>query len=181
MRRARNWSGAGCAAGDDGAGEIGGDGGCVWRSAGESGRQVFKAEGFGRPDRCDARAEVCWLRRIQAGDGLPEAGGCGDLCDAAGVSVGAFSIRDCQGAERVYGEAAIVGWGGQPPIIEAGGGGDGQEFEGGRGIDVAARPADAGDAEAHRRWRDWRHRDDARLSDARAGRRRLRRCPGRRR
>ena len=55
-------------------------------------------------------------------------------------------------------------------MLKLGRGGDGEEPQGRRGLDVPPQPGAAGTAQAHPGRRDWRHHPHARLPDARAGR-----------
>ena len=80
------------------------------------------------------------LRRLPEGDGLPEAGRHRDLRHAAGVPLGAFHLRHPEGAERLHGEAADRGRPDVPQDVRAGRRGDGEEPQGGRGLDVPAQP-----------------------------------------
>ena len=123
-----------------------------------------------RPGGCAAGPQVHRLRRLQEGDGLPEAGRHCDLDHAAGVPLGAFRLRHREGPERVHGEAGDGGRPDQPQDAQAGRGGGGQEPEGRRGSDVPSQPGAAGTAQAHPGRRNRRHHPHARLPDARAGR-----------
>ncbi len=129
-----------------------------------------------RARRAGGRAagpQVHRLRRLQEGDGLPEAGRHRDSDDAAGVPLVPVRLRHREGAERVHGEARDGGRPDQPQDAQAGRGCDGQEPEGRRGADVPSQPGAAGAAQAHPGRRDRRRHPNARLPDARAGRARV--------
>ena len=88
-----------------------------------------------------AERQVLGLRRLQKGDGLPEAGRHRDLRHAAGLPLGAFHLRDRQGAERVHGKAGHGRWSDLAQNVQAGRAGQGEESQSGRRPDVAASAA----------------------------------------
>ena len=60
-----------------------------------------------RPRRRPAGPAVRRLRRLQAGDGLPQARRRRDLRHAAGVPLGPLRVRDREGAQRLHGKAPL--------------------------------------------------------------------------
>ena len=63
------------------------------------------AKKFERQGRRARGPQVHRLRRLQEGDGLPEAGRRGDLRHAAGLPLGPLHLRDREGPERLHGKA----------------------------------------------------------------------------
>ena len=100
-----------------------------------------------RPGRRARGSPIRRLRRLQEGDGLPEAGRRGDLCNAAGVSLGTLRLRDREGAERLHGKAADRRWPDFPQDVASWPRKPSKEPEGGRGPDVAIMPGPPGMAE----------------------------------
>ncbi len=96
-----------------------------------------------------AGSPILRLRRLPEGDGLPEAGRHRDLRHAAGVPLGAFRLCHPEGAERLHGKAADGRWPDVPQDAQARRRGDGEEPQGGRGIDVPSQPRARATGPAH--------------------------------
>ena len=70
-------------------------------------QQLREPEASSHGDQVDVPdgPQVHRLRRLQEGDGLPEAGRRGDLRHAAGLPLGPLRLRHREGPERLHGEA----------------------------------------------------------------------------
>ena len=104
------------------------------------------------------RPQVHRLRRLQAGDGLPEAGRRRHLHHAAGLPLGPLHLRDREGPECLHGEAGDGRT--APPrkrMLELGEEASAEEPQGRRRPDVPPQPGAAGAAQADSRRRDRRH------------------------
>ena len=121
-------------------------------------------------DGCARGSPVRRLRRLQEGDGLPQAGRHRDLRHAAGLPLGPFHLRHREGPERLHGEAGHRGRPDQQADAQARRRGVGQEPQGRRGPDVPPQPGAPGTGQARPGRRDRRHHPAARLPDARPGR-----------
>ncbi len=126
--------------------------------------------GFRRSDRRAPGPPLRRLRRLPQGDGLSQAGRHRHLRHAAGLPLDPLRLRHREEAQRLHGEAAHRRRPDVPQDVQAGGRGDRQEPQGGRGIDVAAQPRDATTGRTDPRRRDRRDRAYARLSHARSRR-----------
>ena len=92
------------------------------------------------------RSQVHRLRRLQEGDGLPEAGRRGDPRHAAGISLGALHLRHPEGPQRLHGEAGHGRRADHPPDARPGRRGQEEEPQGGRRPDVPPLRGAAGAA-----------------------------------
>ncbi len=138
LRRPRHRRGGRCLVGQERSRQAGGHG---RRLPGSPRRQLWLHQAAVRRSGRRARGPpVRRLRRLPEGDGLPEAGRRRDLRHAAGLPLGAFRLRHPEGAERLHGEAADGRRPDVPQDVQAGRRGDGEEPQGGRGIDVPAQP-----------------------------------------
>ncbi len=93
-------------------------------------------EGARQEDRRAEGAQVHRLRRLPEGHGLPEAGRRGDPGHAAGLSLGAFHLRDPEGPPHLHGKADHRRRADDPQDARPGRRGQEEEPEGRRRPDV---------------------------------------------
>ena len=168
VRRPGHGRGGQCHVGQGRPGQAGGDGRRLREPPEEQYRKPEQT--IPQAGRRAAGPAVHRLRRVPEGDGLSEARRHRDFRHAAGVPLGTLRLRHPEGAERLHGEAADGGRSDFAQDDQARRRGDGEEPQGGGGLDVPPQPGARGAGQAHPRRPDRRHHPDARLPDARTDR-----------